>query len=492
MESTTPSPDSTDSGAPPPRRFGRGLWKSTLGIAGGRLMQPFFTFVLFFFSARILTTAEFGIYVFLMGMTILFQSLSSLGLGQVLAREIGQKPAEEGAAIGSVLALSLPASLISGMAFIGLSWLLKNDADVLRLAIICALSLPFSSIVQFAESVFAAHDAGSRLFRISFAEQLFRLLSSVGLLLAGFGLVGLMLGYALGRALAAVLITAVFFSRKMSPPLRIDQANLRYMTGRLAAFVPMNFLANLYFRADVIVLAWLMTDADLGIYGVAMRVASFSFIIPESAVYASMPHFSRQWADRDAAAFNHKVASFLNLLLALGYLGAAAMTVFGGTLLAPVFGSKYAASGPVLVLLAFMLPAHGLNTQLGFLFQAAHREKTALALVATATALVFASIAAGTLWAGVIGAAVGTVLSTWVMALLHLRLAHPDLVTLPRPSPALRSIAVLAAGAVLFGVVWPSDHLHFCLLAAGVALASLVLGGLGGTLSPRAIREVFA
>ena len=78
------------------------------------------------------------------------------------------------------------------------------------------------------------------------------------------------------------------------------------------------------------------------------------------------------------------------------------------------------------------------------------------------------------------------------MALLHLRLVPPDLVTFAESCPIYRSLTVLAAGAALFGALWPSDPLLFCLLAAGVALASLVLGGLAGTLSPGAIREVFA
>lgn len=472
--------------------FGGGILRSTLGLLGGRIAQPFFTFFLFFVSARILSVGEFGYYTFIMGMLVLFQSIASLGLGFVLSREIGQKPEEEGAAIGSVLYLCLPASVLAGLLFVGMSaGLMGSGGGALALFALSALSLPFSALYQFGEAVFLAHNSGGSLFRIGIAEQVVRVGLSIAALLLGFGLTGLVLCYLFGRILAAAIIAFIFFKRRMSPPIRLDRGNLRYIRGRLSAFLPMNLLANLYYRADLIVVAWLMSDTDLGLYGCAMRIASISFVLPESLVTASYPHFSRLWLEKNGQ-FEAKALSYGVMILALGFLGAAGMAFFGGTLLEVFFGSRYAASGPLLALLGFMLPANCVNALFGYLFQAAHSERTALVLVAASTLIVFASLTLGALRGGLTGAGAGAVVSIWIMAVLHIatarRLWRLDM---PARSPIIRSTAVFAAGWLVIALAAPAGNLAYCLAAGAAGAAAIVFGGLSGALAPRRIKEVF-
>ena len=472
--------------------FGKGVLKSSIGLLGGRIAQPFFTFFLFFVSARVLSTGEFGYYTFIMGMLVLFQSIASLGLGFVLSREIGQKPEEEGAAIGSVLYLCLPASVLAGLAFIAVSsGLMGNDGNALTLYVLSALSLPFSALFQFGEAVFLAHSAGGSLFRIGIVEQVFRVGLSIAALLSGFGLLGLVACYLLGRVLATAIIVFLFFKKRMSPPIRLDRGNLRYVWGRLAAFLPMNLLANLYYRADVIVLAWLMSDSDLGLYGCAMRIASFGFILPDALITASYPHFSRLWLEKNGT-FEKKALSYSVMLLAMGFLGAAGMAFFGGTLLELFFGSKYAASGPLLALLGFMLPANCLNGLFGYLMQATHHEKTALVMVAVSTLVVFFSLTFGTVLWGLAGAGVGAIASIWAMAILYIAMARRVWqLELHVRSPIIRASAVFTIGWLIIAAARPADNLTYCLMASAIGLVVIVLGGLAGALTPKRIKDVF-
>ncbi len=485
-------PNDPDSDGASDAVFGQGVLKSSMGLLGGRIAQPFFTFFLFFVSARILSTGEFGYYTFIMGMMVLFQSLASLGLGYVLSREIGQKPEEEGATIGSVLYLCLPASVLAGLIYIGVSaGLMGSDGNALTLYLLSALSLPFSALFQFSEAVFLAHSAGGILFRIGIVEQVFRVGISIAALLQGFGIFGLVTCYLLGRILATAIITCIFFKKRMSPPIRLDRNNLRYIWGKLAAFLPMNLLANLYYRADLIVLAWLMTDSDLGLYGCAMRIASFSFILPEALIAASYPHFSRLWLG-ERGIFEKKTLSFCVMLLALGFLGAVGMAFFGGTLLELFFGAKYALSGPLLALLGYMLPATCLTGHFGYLFQATHHEKTALTLVAVSTLVFFTALTLGTTWWGLTGTGVGAIVAIWIMVLLHIVMARKVLrLDLPARSPIVRAIAVFAAGWFVIALLRPADNLTYCLMASAVGLAAILLGGLAGALLPKRIKEVF-
>jgi O-antigen/teichoic acid export membrane protein len=234
-----------------------------------------------------------------------------------------------------------------------------------------------------------------------------------------------------------------------------------------------------------------MTDSDLGLYNCAMRIVSFSFILPDSLITASYPHFSRLWLEK-TGVFEKKTLSYCLMLMALGFLGAAGMAFFGGTLLEVFFGAKYAPSGPLMALLGFMLPANCLNGLFGYLFQATHHEKTALAMVFVSTLVVFSVLALGTALWGLTGAGVGSVVSIWIMSLLYIVMARKVWrLDLSLRSPVVRSIAVFAAGWLLIAMARPADNLTYCLAASAVGLAAIILGGLSDALIPRRIKDVF-
>lgn len=469
----------------------RGLLGSTLGVLGGRLTQPSLAFLLFFISACLLTTAQFGVYVLLMGLVILFQSLSSLGLGQILAREIGQRPEKEGILIGSALLLSLPASAVSFILFVLLSCFLKQETDFVILTAIVALSLPFSTLAQFVESVFTAHNAGKYIFYVNLAEQMARVALSAVALLCGYGLYGLAVAYVIGRAAAAAGMAWIFLRTRMSPPLGVQRDEVRYLLARLKAFAPMTFLANLYFRADIITLAWFMDDVALGLYGCAMRIVSISFLAPDSVVAASFPHVSARWSRGDPD-FGDRTVSGMEFLLAFALLGTGCMGVFAAWGLAPVFGIKYAAAMPLLALLAFMLPAYSLNVQLGLLLQAVHMEKKCLGVVAAGTVLVFSCTAAGAVFGGLFGAALGTLVATWLCAAMYLRIAQPFVLKLPAGSPVWRTLGMTVAAAAIALLLRPTGVVAFCLVMAAAAWIALAAGGLLGALAPGRARRALS
>lgn len=468
-----------------------GLLGSALALMGGRLIQPVFSFFLFLISARLLTVSQFGLYVLLLGLLTLFQSLCTLGLNQVLAREIGCRPQEEGHSIASALLLSIPASIVCYGLFLALAAVLKDSGEFLGLAAIVALCLPLSCLIQLGDSIFVAHNQGRSLFRINLIEQTVRVSLSLTALIKGLELQGLIVAYVLARLLAASLTIWLFYNKRMSPPVKIDRANLRFIAGRLSVFAPMNILANLYNRADIIVLAWLLADHELGLYGCAIRIVYAGLIIPDSVIAATFPQVSRAWASQ-TRGFTDKVKDLMELLLAISLLLAVGLAIFAGWGLVPVFGSKYAASGRLLALMSIMLPAYSLNGQLGFLLQAVHKEKTALVLVALSTLLYFLCIIMGVLWLGLTGAVLGVLASTWLVAISYLIITGISLLHLPVWSPPVRSLALLLIGLGLMSLMVRTDsELWFGLALALIYVVALTGSGLIKALSLKRIRLAF-
>lgn len=479
--------------------------RSALGLLTGRFCQPLFSFFLFWLCARALSLAEFGIYVLLMGLVLIFQVMCSLGLGQLLPRELGQRLVAGGEAsnldqnrhdtapgvlTGAALALSLSSSALCYALLYGTARALQGPGLAADCCLILGLALPLSCAVLVAETAFIAYGKGKPLFLFNVAEQVTRTGLSALVLWLGYGLTGLMWAYVCGRGAACTVALLHMHARRAAVPRLPDGATLRRLARQLPVFAGMTVLATICLRTDILVLSWLADPVGLGIYGCAIRIVSICFIVPESISAAAYPHFSGLWAVKDAS-LSGKVSDSLALSLGLGLLAAAGLALFAPVGLPLIFGAKYAPSAPVLAVLGFMLPAYAVTVHLGLLLQAAGRERVVLVLVFAALVLLTAATVGGILAGGVMGVACGMVGAMWLLTPIYLRLSDPAIFHLPRPSTILRAGVVLVAGLCLIGLTRPQGPTLYALLVLCAGL-SLSLSGLYRGMTPAAVRRALS
>lgn len=464
--------------------------RSALGLVTGRFCQPVFSILLFWLCARVLSIDDFGLYVFLMSLVLIFQVMCSLGLGQLLPRELGKmlaigaRVAESavradsgitgGTLVGAALALSMIASS-AGYALLYVAVLcISGSGEAARCTLILGLALPLSCAIMVAETVFISYGKGKPLFTFNFVEQIARTGLSVLALWLGYGLAGLMWAYVLGRAAACGVAYAYMLAGAglLQAPTRAAAANL---ARQLPVFAGMTLVATICLRTDILVLSWLATPAEMGIYGCAMRIVSICFIVPESISAAAYPRFSELWVAKNKD-LSSKVAESLGVSVGLALLAAAGLALFAPVGLTLVLGAKYAPAVPVLAVLGFMLPAYAITVHLGLLLQAAGHER--LVFVLTVVALVFlaAATVGGTLFGGVMGVAGGMVGAMWLLAPIYLRLNGSAVCSLPSPSTTVRAGLVLVAGLCAVALMRPQGVPLYAGLAACAGLALTVSG----------------
>lgn len=473
----------------------RNLFRSTVGVLTGRLTLPVFSFLLFFVTARLLTVADFGVYVLLNGLATLFQGMATLGLGQLLSREIGKRPEEEGLAVGSAVAIILPASAAAYALFLAIAYLLKGEGEFLLLAAIMGLSLPLSGLIAVAESVFMARGTGGNLFRLGLLEQTVRVALSVGALLAGYGLYGLTAAYAASRVLG-LIGAGYLYALPLSRPalrqgIRVDRAHVRRTCGQLRAFAPIMILGLVLYRADVLTLGWFLTDEEMGLYGCAVRVVNLAFVGPDSVVAATFPEVSRRWSE-GAEDFGGRMRGILNFLLAASLFGTFLMAAAAPLAVPLVFGVKFLPAAPLLAVLAFMLPAHAVELQAETLLQAIGRERTAVLLMLCSVPVFCGFLAAGAGWGGLFGACAGFVAAPWLMGIAGLRILPAAALERSRGAECARAIGLTVAPAALVVSMHPGTDAVFCLLLAAVALTALCGSGIVTALRMRTIRSVLS
>lgn len=240
-----------------------------------------------------------------------------------------------------------------------------------------------------------------------------RSLIQVGLVFAGFGLVGMLFGYAMGGILGGVFCLYFLSSRLKKPAKRHFR--------RIFDFAKYSWLSQLKSRAfndtDILVLGALVPSALVGIYSIAWMIATFLTYFTNAINSALFPEISQAEVEED---YDY-ISSLLNDGLAYGGL-ISIPGLFGGIILSErilrIYGDEFVQGTAVLGLLLFATLIYGYQNQLLNTLNAIDRPDIAFRINAIfTTANVVLNIALIVLL-GWVGAAIATVLSAFVGLLL--------------------------------------------------------------------------
>lgn len=271
-----------------------------------------------------------------------------------------------------------------------------------------------------------------------------RSLIQIGLVFAGFGLTGMLLGYA-GGGLVAGLIGAFFISARFQWP-RIEHFR------NLFDFAKFSWLGNLSGRSfndvDVFVLGALVSPALVGVYAIAWNITQFIGVFGSSIRQSTFPELSNASVTERTNAVTSIVSD------SLAYSGLFAIPGFFGSVvladrLLTLYGSEFARGATVLALLVVSMIVWDYMNQLLNTLNAIDRPdrsfRVNVAFIATNLGLnVLLVLALG--W---IGAAIATLIAT----LVGLVLAFYYLSSLVRFEVPFGEIARQVAAASVMAVV---------------------------------------
>ena len=185
------------------------------------------------------------------------------------------------------------------------------------------------------------------------------------------------------------------------------------------ALVTMFYVA--YFQGAIVVLEWLNGGEAAATFNAAFLVISAISLIPQVVYMKFLMAPLCRWAVHDRATFS---AAFHVGVIAMGGAGLICMlgTLASAAWLMPLlFGPRYAASAPVLAVLALGIPLRFVGSAYGSLFLSPENtvRKARYLGIAALCALVASLALIPAL--GVQGAAVATVLAEAVLLVLHVR-----------------------------------------------------------------------
>ncbi len=396
--------------------LGATLGSRFLLLIGGRVVLLLLALLATGLLTRILEPDGFGYYRAAVAYLALVIALADLGLGSLFVREISRPGADQSRLIANLLGLRLVISggtlaVATALAFV-LPFELQDRLGILGGALgFLAYSAHLLLFGLFQQKL---RQQGVVLAEISGGLLLLLLI----LLFARAGAEPFWFVVAMGLSYMATLAISLVAARRLVRfGLRLEPALWRELARAGAPLAVATSITVLYFRADTILLAFFRPAADVGLYGVPVKVVDAGMGMTLLLVGLFTPLMAKT-ARIDERAFRRHLGDGL-LTLAVGTVGVAVgLVALAPELVTLLAGTDFVAAAPILRLLAGVFVLHGTALIL-------REAATALAiqhrlLPAYCTGLVVAALAYAVLIPpfGGVGAAAALLLAEAVVVLM--------------------------------------------------------------------------
>jgi glycosyltransferase involved in cell wall biosynthesis/O-antigen/teichoic acid export membrane protein/O-antigen ligase len=336
-------------------------------------------------AARALLPAAYGNLMLTAGLVDLGATVTDAGLSAVAIRELAQATDEYTARTltSTLIFLKVALGLLAMMVTIGVTLLLPFGADVGQLVLVLGPSLIFVSLNSLS-LVFQAR----LVFKFVLAIAVINVLLNVYGTVAVYNFFPSALAFAQVRlwvAIATGFMTLAILTLVYRPGLAFNARAARRLLATAFAFGLSQVLTILFVRIDVPLLALLSGSTQVAIYTSAYRILDLVSLLPVAAAGVALP-IMVSIGLRQSSNLRAFAQQYLELAVVAGMLAALTLTLLTEPILAVLYGGRYAASGPVLRVLAWAGAAMFVTNVFVPLVVALDRRRTIL--FATALGLV--------------------------------------------------------------------------------------------------------
>ncbi len=389
------------------------------GDGGARLL----TFLATIHIARTLGTDGFGSIV--LGMTALSYALwfSDLGLGTLGTRELAKPREKREFALADIFSLKAFLALLMFLVGEVLVFLFLEDPTTRYVAALYLFAVfPTALMLEW------YYQGIRKYLTITIARYLFGGLYALGiyaLLSSTDDILFVPLCY-----IGAMTVSALFLVIRREPEdsvLALEQASgarTERWKAALQRSTPIGFgsvFAEVVQLLPPIVIAWLYSETDVGVFGAALRISIFLLILDKVFIALFLPAVSRIWAS-ERERFTRVLRSVFRWMTIGSIIVSLSVTLASGELLALLFDAEFAAAATPLAIMSWFVTATLLNSFFAYSLIASGIERAYFQSSIWSAGFAVVAIIVLTWLFGVNGAAVGVTASEFVMAgLMYLK-----------------------------------------------------------------------
>ncbi len=447
------------------------VWLS-ISNYGGRLIKA----AIVIYGARVMDTAGYGVFSYALTLAGFVSLFLDPGINSILMRETAKSSEEDRRAIlSTTFVMKIVLVIIGALAIIFVAPTFSTLPGAIALLPLVALILSFDTFRSFFLTLIDAHEKMEW-------DAAVTLLTNIAIVGIGFWFLSVnadaksftwayVLGTGIGT-LAAFIVVFPYLKRSLS---YFSSKLIRPIISSAWPFAVIGALGVLLTNTDILIISWMRSASEVGIYSAVIRIVQILYIVPGIVQASTMPIFSRL-----AKQHNEKFRAGLERTLGFIFLSSVPLAlggfVLGTQVMVLIFGNAYAAGGMALkVLMVSMIFDFPASIIAAAVFAYNHQK----GLIISSAIAGFANVALDLLLIprfGITGSAFATLLaqalSNWYLWHMMNRINHFTI--LRRTRKIVVAGAVMAAASVLFFAIHMnvlvnvvlSAGIYFTILAA--------------------------
>lgn len=291
-------------------------------------------------AARLLDGADYGRFSYALALATVIETIMDIGLGHVTVRAIARDRASASQVARTVLGVK---SLWVGIGLVLMlvtAPLLRSDPAVIRACYLLGVSAALRSILLTIRGVLQGLDRFDLEAATVVADRVLLLVLGLGVLAAGYGVIGLAAAFVISRLLLLVVVVILTSRRGGMPWPSYDFSrwgDIHKAALPLGLFV---IAINLLSYVDTIMLGILRTNEETGQYAAAYRVYEGLTYVPSILGAVLTPRLSLLYV-QDRAAVRHLLVRSLALSAILGIVMGGLLIAVATPVVVFLFGQEY-------------------------------------------------------------------------------------------------------------------------------------------------------
>ena len=420
---------------------------------------------------RALGVEEFGVYGYVVALVGLATFGANLGMDRLIKRDIAQAPERADRLVSAGLAATALLSVATGAGIVAVAALVDGRPMILSAAALGAVALGLRSLATVPEAAAHAERRMGLSARGHVAGRIVLVVITAALLWLRFGVIAVFIAQVLD-AVVTLVITWVMYRRHLSQaPLRTAWPEVRDLVRESTPFGLNLLFGSVYLTSDVLLLAWLRDDTEVGIYRGAVMLITLFPIIANTLTTGLFPRLARCVGQPEKAGEELRFAA--RVLLAISVPAAVGGVLLAEPLMVFIGGAPFSVSAAPFVVMAPLLPLRFLNNSYATTLSALNRQGDRTRGVFGAAILNLVANLIAIPAYGAVGAAATTLL-TEIFLTLWLRWRVQPLITDLGLWSTLLRVGLPAAAMAAALLVSPSLHVLLTVL-----MGALVYGALG-------------
>lgn len=376
----------------------------------GKMASMAISFIATIYIARNLGPTNYGQLSYAVSYVGLFSFLASLGIDQILYRDLIRYPEKRNEYMGSALSLRLISSVLT-IIICTISAVIWSPKDIsLLLIFVVSLTFIFSSF-QLLNCEFQAEVKSKYPSIVSVVSVLILNILKIIVILSGKGIIYLALVLLLEPMLYAAGL--VYFRIKEYGTIKNWKFDRGITITILKDSFPLIFASAfvaIYSRIDQVMIKSIIDTQSVGLYDSAVRISELLYFIPNMIIWSVFPAIINAKKVSDELYYK-RVKKLLVVLLIISIATALPTGLLSKYLIAIIFGASFIGAVPVLQIYVWS----GIGASLSFLTQQLLIAENLTKVVSVTTFFGMASnVALNIIWIpkyGMVGAAYATFIS---------------------------------------------------------------------------------